>query len=50
MSQVLDSKMKMEKGYMEKKGGKKWLGARQREMSTKSAFSPLIGRKHEEFI
>lgn len=51
MSQVLVSKMGMEKGAHEKKkkGEEKVAGhITEREMSMKSAFSPLIGRKREE--
>lgn len=50
MSQVLDSKMRMEKAAHEKEGRKNLARhITEREMSVKSAFSPPIGRKHEEF-
>lgn len=50
MSQVLVSKMGMEKGAHEKKKGEEKVAGHitEREMSMKSAFSPLIGRKREE--
>lgn len=50
MSQVLDPKMRMEKAAHEKEGRKNVSGhITEREMSMKSAFSPPIGRKCEEF-
>lgn len=50
MSQVLDPKMRMEKAAHEKEGRKNVARhITEREMFVKSVFSPLIGRKCEEF-